>query len=88
MGSRAKVFRLNRKAPTFEIYESEPKTSPENEIVTDLYFPLYSPHGQAAGFNLSLASIVVLHLLNSFRHRDRSQKRRFCHPVHTRRTAW
>jgi DNA gyrase inhibitor GyrI len=40
MHSRAKVFRQNRKAPTFEIYESDPTTTPENDLVTVLHFPL------------------------------------------------
>ncbi|MDC0325642.1 SRPBCC family protein [bacterium] len=40
MHSRAKVFRQDRKAPTFEIYESDPHTTPENDLVTVLHFPL------------------------------------------------
>ncbi len=39
MHVRAKVFRQDRKVPTFEIYESDPKTTPEKDIVTMLHFP-------------------------------------------------
>ena len=40
MHSRAKVFRQTRKVPPFEIYENDPHTTPEKEIVTMLHFPI------------------------------------------------
>ncbi len=40
MRGQAKVFRQNKKAVPFEIYENDPRHTPENELVTLLYFPV------------------------------------------------
>ena len=38
--SRAKVFKEDKKGPHFEIYEGDPMETPENDLVTVLYFPV------------------------------------------------
>jgi len=40
MRAQAKVFQQNKKLPGFEIYESDPAVTKEEDIVTMLYFPV------------------------------------------------
>jgi len=40
MHERAKVFRQNKKAHPFELYETDPDQTPENDAVTLIHFPL------------------------------------------------
>jgi predicted transcriptional regulator YdeE len=40
MRAQAKVFRQNKKIPAFEIYESDPSTTKEEETVTMIHFPI------------------------------------------------
>ncbi|MEM6885166.1 MAG: SRPBCC family protein [Verrucomicrobiota bacterium] len=37
---QAKVFATNKKIPPFEIYENDPRETPENELITKLCFPV------------------------------------------------
>jgi len=39
---QAKVFKMDKKIPPFEIYENDPRETPENELVTKLCFPVKS----------------------------------------------
>jgi effector-binding domain-containing protein len=40
MRAQAKVFRQNKKIPAFEIYESDPSTTKEEDTVTMIHFPI------------------------------------------------
>ena len=40
MHARAKVFRQDKSSPPFEIYRSDPATTPDTELVTSVHFPL------------------------------------------------
>ena len=40
MRAQAKLFRQNKKIPAFEIYESDPAVTKEEDVVTMLYFPV------------------------------------------------
>jgi predicted transcriptional regulator YdeE len=40
MRAQAKVFRQNKKIPAFEIYESDPSTTKEEDSVTMIHFPI------------------------------------------------
>ena len=39
MHARAKAFALNKKIHPFEIYENDPASTEENELVTVAHFP-------------------------------------------------
>lgn len=39
MSSQAKVFKQNKQLPPFEVYDSDPHETPENEILTTVHFP-------------------------------------------------
>ncbi len=40
MYQRGKVFKYNKKIPPFETYESMPGSVPDNELITDIHFPV------------------------------------------------
>lgn len=40
MRAQAKVFQQNKKLPVFEIYESDPATTKEEDVVTMIHFPI------------------------------------------------
>ncbi len=40
MHARAKVFKQSKKIHPFETYGNNPETTPENELITNVYFPI------------------------------------------------
>ncbi|QXD22751.1 SRPBCC family protein [Opitutia bacterium ISCC 51] len=40
MHARAKVFKQSKKIHPFETYANNPETTPENELITNVYFPI------------------------------------------------
>lgn len=40
MRQRSKVFKSNKQIAPFEIYQNDPREVPENELVTELHFPM------------------------------------------------
>jgi len=40
MRRQAKILRAAKRVPSFEIYISDPQSTPENELITDVHFPV------------------------------------------------